>query len=150
MIAIRILSALLVWLAPACLTAESIQDVRVSARRDLQNAVQKLDDLRNRIEKEKIPLVGKVEQLERKPRGKEMSWTVGSGSVITVTPTLCNCAKRSRTASGRWKFPSVCLRITPAVGDRALLPPNRTYGPSKWQHTLAPKEKSWILPLMLI
>ena len=63
--AIRTLSALLVWLAPACLTAESIQDVRVSARRDLQNAVQKLDDLRNRIEKEKIPLVGKVEQLER-------------------------------------------------------------------------------------
>ena len=67
---IRILSALLVWLAPAYLTAESIQDVRVSARRDLQNAVQKLDDLRNRIEKEKIPLVGKVEQLERETARK--------------------------------------------------------------------------------
>ena len=66
----RITCFFLAWVSPACLVAQSIQEVRATARKDLQNAVQKLEDLRNRIEKEKIPLVRKVEQLERKTSEK--------------------------------------------------------------------------------
>ncbi|MFL2938777.1 MAG: MotA/TolQ/ExbB proton channel family protein [Opitutales bacterium] len=66
----RITCLFLAWVSPACLVAQSIQEVRATARKDLQNAVQKLEDLRNRIEKEKIPLVRKVEQLERKTSEK--------------------------------------------------------------------------------
>ena len=148
--AIRILSALLVWLAPACLTAESIQDVRVSARRDLQNAVQKLDDLRNRIEKEKIPLVGKVEQLERETARKrnELDRRLRlrdnrDANLVQLREEVEDSERALEVSLGLLKdYAGSWRQSTPSA--------NRTYGPSKWQHTLAPEEKSWILPLMLI
>ena len=66
----RITFIILASVFPSCLFPQSIQEVRATAREDLQNAVQKLENLRKRIEKEKIPLVQKVEELERKTTEK--------------------------------------------------------------------------------
>lgn len=61
---------LLVGLIPSLASSESLQQVRITSRNDLKNSITRLSELRETIEKEKIPLAKEVADKEREAATK--------------------------------------------------------------------------------
>ena len=61
---------LLCLLGIANLSAQSVQQVRAVARNDLKDSIERLAQLRKKIEQEKSPLAQEIARLERDARDK--------------------------------------------------------------------------------
>ena len=62
---------LLLQLGTTLVIGQNLQKVRAEARQDLQNATQRLAEIRDKIESEKIPIVQEVSSKERETAKKK-------------------------------------------------------------------------------